>query len=409
MREVLHQLTMALALPIAVSAVWAIRGNPADSSDPLLRATPYRVALAALPLPSAERLREPREPRDWRVRPHAIEDPVGPIRRAALPEIPASASLARVTPADSEREGVAVAAPRATQPEVEPASSPDALPLRWTQAEVSTAPLVAVRSAATRASRDLHAAATPVPVKPSAVKPSAYTPEPSPSTQRSVASVDAAPAVRENLAKPAPAVSEIPAKPVVSAAAVKPALSATVAHPAPAVVAVRSTPTSVRRDAPVASAPDRGGIEKGWHDGFAAAASSPALANAIRETHKGIDLSLADRGRAREHVDVMLPIHEAAAPALALLAASDRPLRSELERFVSETLPGLRELSLPTQDAFAAAPSDGRADFEDEGFPSSRGFLPVLTLLAIPEPTSAALVGATLATLALVRRRGRQR
>jgi hypothetical protein len=58
MRETLHQLTLTLALPIAVGAVWMARAERAEPPA-RERATAYRVELDDLPLPIRERLRTP--------------------------------------------------------------------------------------------------------------------------------------------------------------------------------------------------------------------------------------------------------------------------------------------------------------------------------------------------------------
>ena len=55
MRETLHQLDhlLALALPLAVSAVWIVRGDPAGVRA-TQTATAYRAELAELPLPDSD-------------------------------------------------------------------------------------------------------------------------------------------------------------------------------------------------------------------------------------------------------------------------------------------------------------------------------------------------------------------
>jgi hypothetical protein len=58
MRETLYQLTLTLALPIAVGAVWVARAEWAEPPA-RERATAYRVELDDLPLPIRERLRTP--------------------------------------------------------------------------------------------------------------------------------------------------------------------------------------------------------------------------------------------------------------------------------------------------------------------------------------------------------------
>ncbi len=83
MREALHQLTLSLALPIAVGAVWIAR---AERVEPPAResATAYQVELAELPLPIRERLRTPGFATEVPVARRAPEDSVSPRKRPVL-------------------------------------------------------------------------------------------------------------------------------------------------------------------------------------------------------------------------------------------------------------------------------------------------------------------------------------
>jgi len=107
MRETLHQLTLALALPIAVVAVGTFRGEPAATTA-RETANAYRVELAELPLPTPERLRTPGEAFDWRAPRVTPEDPTPSHRRRALPNPSAPSPVDLAVDAGA---GIAVAAP----------------------------------------------------------------------------------------------------------------------------------------------------------------------------------------------------------------------------------------------------------------------------------------------------------
>jgi hypothetical protein len=118
MRESLHQLTVTLALPIAVTAVWIARG---DATEPRRheRATAYRVELAELPLPTRERLRAPGlSTAAPAPRPAPQEEAAPPERRAVPPAAPQAdadaVDLAFLT--DSDREA-ALASRTDSEPE----------------------------------------------------------------------------------------------------------------------------------------------------------------------------------------------------------------------------------------------------------------------------------------------------
>jgi hypothetical protein len=85
MREILHQLTLALALPIIVGAFWIAR---AERAEPVVeRATAYRAELEQLPLPTRERLRSPGLPAETATPRSAPEEEAAPRdRRPSLPE-----------------------------------------------------------------------------------------------------------------------------------------------------------------------------------------------------------------------------------------------------------------------------------------------------------------------------------
>jgi hypothetical protein len=135
MRETLHQLTLTLALPIAVGAVWIARAERAEPPT-LERATAYRVELADLPLPVRERLRIPGFAAPTPVARRAPEDSAPRRDRPLLGDssLPAPVELAVDT--DSKRDVVAAPSPRAAEEALV------ALPLA-SQAALGTAPHVA--------------------------------------------------------------------------------------------------------------------------------------------------------------------------------------------------------------------------------------------------------------------------
>jgi hypothetical protein len=114
MRETLHQLTLSLALPIAVGAVWIAR---AERAEPPARehATAYRVELADLPLPVRERLRTPGLAAPMPVARRAPEDSAPTPERPTLenPRRPAAVEIA--VESNSKRDVVAAPSPRAAE------------------------------------------------------------------------------------------------------------------------------------------------------------------------------------------------------------------------------------------------------------------------------------------------------
>ena len=147
MRESLYQLSLTLALPLAVTAVWIVRGDPAGVHA-TQTATAYRAELADLPLPTPQRLRAPREAADWLGVHRHPDDPIGRPRRAALPDLAAPPPVELAVEAGTGPDWGVAPFPRDGQPPRTDASAfaaPDAFPI------LPTPLIVASRTAAVRA------------------------------------------------------------------------------------------------------------------------------------------------------------------------------------------------------------------------------------------------------------------
>ena len=431
MRETLHQLSLALALPITVAAVWIVRGDPAGVHA-TQTATAYRAELADLPLPTPQRLRAPREASDWLGVHRQSEDPIARRRRAALLDLAAPKPVALAVEAGSEQARVVAPSPRDGQPSLTGApalAAPDALPT------VSTPLLVASRAAAVPARVD-----TPESDAGAAVE----APEPDPDA-------DAAAGASTASEKTAVARAETPAAPARSFAVLSavPADRPSSAKPAPGVAGVRASalPLPERASGPLSSSPissgpispihasrspsvvvpsrgagsvaaadshetsqrgaGRSSSEKSWREEFAAALPSPALAYATRAASEPVDLSL-DRDEWKDSLlHTLLPATSVTPLPAQWLAAAD-PIADTPASYVAmapHTLPDLARVS-PEVFAGLLHAEDGAAS--PAAFSNSRLFPPIFTLLAIPEPASALLLGAALAALAAPRRRGRR-
>lgn len=364
MRESLRQLTLTLALPTAVIAVWAARGEPAGSAAREL-ATPYGVELAELPLPKRERLRPPGSGVVWQAPRATAEDPSLRPPRPLLsdpspPAPPPVAFGAEAAPA------IGIADAPSPRPAAEPPGvAPDAI----RPALRSGIPVLVAAGAA--------------------VGPQRAAPYPAMATG-SAAPAQSAPESR--IASPAAPTTG--AKP----GAGEPAASA---HPGSAkAVRIASTP-SFR---PISGTPSGKNLAKGF-----------SIADYLRNTpfswranHAPIDTptdtgrvgSDESRGQGRENPNdrpLFTPAGPAWDPAIDLSLGPEEP----------EPAVELPDLPLQALETPAASHAFGRND------DFSGGAAPVLVWLAspsptfkpIPEPGSALLVGAALAGVAAARRR----
>jgi hypothetical protein len=352
MREILHQLTLALALPLAVATVWLVRGESGDAPR-FESAVAHRVQLAPLPLPEKSQLRAPRTALDWRRAPAEAEMPLAP-RRPALPQEPAP--------------------PLALAVNAEPASSPiEAAPLR--AARVDAAPAVAARRAAPPTTLPLLA------------------------TLPGLASPAAGPA----------RVARTAAKADVASAAAKPALRA-VASAAPAATAKpiaspRIAPALHHVGSPGAAPRERAGLaplDDAWRERAKTSAPSPALAHGLREIDQALDLLPGHAKDTRSRFEQLVPTLPASAHPRELAASPAPPLAAL--PLPSAPAPDLG-FAFPVLETLAAQ-LDDLADARDVfGFGSEPVYAPALRVTAIPEPGSAWLIGAGLAAVAAVRRR----
>jgi hypothetical protein len=360
------------------------------------RATAYRVELAELPLPTPERLRAPRAALDWRSAPAtASEAAIPPHRRAALPSLPAPqpVELAAATGSEPMR---GVAAPRgAAQPELPLATRTNLVVPPAPDPVVPTPPTVAAR-AASEGAREVSPA--------DGGRETVAAPETKPTAETAVAET----------ATPGYAALAIGASAAAPASTAHPALlartSATLPAPAPRPIASNAGPVGAAvRDAsdqqsdhaPLVGEAGSGGGEKTWREDIAA---TPApVVRALRDARESLDLSLERGARARSPLDVALPPMVAAAlPQLRSFSWDSKP--GDSDRGAWETPRRLLDLPSPTPEVFARSNRDGA----DEALPmlgsGANRFLPVLAMLAIPEPGSAVLLGTALALLAAARR-----
>jgi len=465
MRETLHplihQLSLALALPLAVTAVWIVRGDPAGVHG-TQTATAYRVELADLPLPAPQRLRAPREATDWLgVRRHP-EDPIARRRRAALPESAAPQPVELGVEAGPEQARVVAPSPRDGQPQLTATTGAPALaaspPL-----PVTTPLIVASRAAAVPARIDAPesnggaaikapepdpdaeaaagastalektgraradsdsvrvadgaavvkiAAGSDVPTR-NPMTPSAKT---APAPTRSVAILSALQADHPRSAKPAPGVTAVRASAIplpekssgrnssgpISSNRISPSHaspSTSSASPSRGAGSVPKREPAKDSHATSERGADWSSIEKGWREELASALPSPALAYATRAASEPVDLSLDRDPWPGSLLHTLLPATSVTALPAEWLAAGDRiaDTPTSLVAMARHTLP---VLALVSPEVFA-----GSTDAEDgaahpAAFSSSRLFPSAFTLLAIPEPGSALLLGAGLAGFA---------
>jgi hypothetical protein len=195
MRETLHQLSLALALPITVGAFWIARS---EQPEPVReRATAYRVELAQLPLPTRERLRSPDLATATVAPQQASEQESAPReRRPALPE-PSETGVAPLDLASRGGSAPAVAAAPIPRPSFEtlgaaPRNTPRAAP----PVAMAAPPLSTRRADAAVAERAAGSATTAPAAKPGP-SPKTRVPEAEPNPmrrERLLAQQDALPA-----------------------------------------------------------------------------------------------------------------------------------------------------------------------------------------------------------------------
>jgi len=454
MRESLHQLSLALALPLAVTAVWIVRGDP--SGVPATQtATAYRAELADLPLPTPQRLRAPREATDGLGVHRHPDDPIARPRRVGLPDRVAPQPIELAVEAGSAPDWGIAPSPRDGQPQRTGApalAAFDAFPT------LSTPLIVASRTAGIRArtgaaqsnagtavetpepdpdakvaapastdpektrvapvdrdsARDADGAPvvkiadgprvpTRIPVKPSAEAPKAPT--------RSPTIVSHVAPDRPSSAKPGPGVAAVPgAAPVLpekSPGRTSPSpISPSHASPRPSVPSPSKAEKSVskrERDADFHETTERGtgrsSNEKGWREELADSLPSPALANAIRTASEPLDLSL-DRDESKDSLlHKLLPAPSVTPQPAQWLAAAD-PIAEAPDNFVAVNPHTLPDFARALAEDFGLS-----SDAEDGASSPPWLFSPILTSHVIPEPASALLLGAALAGLAALRRR----
>ncbi len=381
MRESLHQLSLALALPIAVAMVWIVRGDPSgDHGSQTARA--YRVELAELALPVAQHLRAPRTPVEWRHAPRASEEATARHRRSLLPETAAQPPSELALEAGSERDRGAAKPLRPSQPDALDSAGASVHPPRPDFAPVPTLPLVATRTHPNTAPAELGDG------------------DETPANGATGSERDG-----ETAAGKAPAPAALAATrsvPVRTPAAVaqKSAVKLEPMH-----AAVPKATSAPDQKTPASRPTASHGAEKSGSQAIAAPLPSPALAHAMQESKKSIDLSLNDRGREHSLRDDDKPMVVATPQPLPSVFTFDSapPTRNPL---LSETLVDLLDLPPSASDVLAAGPQHAHdAAASSAAASHSPRFPIVFTLLAIPEPASATLLAAALAALAAARRR----
>jgi hypothetical protein len=179
------------------------------------------------------------------------------------------------------------------------------------------------------------------------------------------------------------------------------------ANAAPTVATLRDAVAPPRDHAAFGGPASSDDIEEAWQQGVAAVPHTPAVAPATSEAKKALDLWLERGGLKGSPFAIALPAVAAAAPPQLRPFAPD-PTPAPADRGVSETPLRAFDLPLPGPAAFARPGDDDAEEASPTFGPGSHRFLPVLTVLAIPEPGSAALLGAALAGLAAARRRERR-
>jgi hypothetical protein len=182
MRETLHQLCLALALPITVGAFWIAR---AERAEPVVRerATAYRAELAQLPLPVRERLRSPSLPAATPAPTSTPEqEPEPRDRRAALPEPSENAAAPVELPSRADSAPAVVATPSAPPSLETPGAAPRNTP-RAAAPAVMAAPSLSSRRSNMPVPGIAAASAAPTATAAPAAKPSSAGPAPAASAE----------------------------------------------------------------------------------------------------------------------------------------------------------------------------------------------------------------------------------
>lgn len=360
MRETLHQLTLALALPIAVGAVWIVRGESVANPVPET-ATAYRAELEDLPLPTRERLRTPDVATDWRAPRVTPEDPTSRRRSPLLPNQSAPPPVDLAVGASSE---TAVAAPPSPRAEPDLPGAPLPAPI-GAPALVAAAPAAASHPRATVP----KIVASTVPVK----------------VPDTVSAVPAQSATASSAAKTAAQTS--------TGSSVAKAVVQSITGTSSAQPPAQSFTGSSGTRAPVQTSPGKSVVNE----------IAPAVLQSVsipdRPTRD------ADPVEIPKNLPEQFPNPIGHAPLMPPGGPEDPPIGLWLQPDSPEpSLPPI-DLPLPALEHAAVASS---VDYGADELPSSaqalRWFATPTTLLLIPEPGSAILLGAALAALGAARR-----
>ena len=404
MRETLHQLSVALALPLAVIAVWVVRGEPAGLPAGET-ATAYRANLADLPLPSRERLRTPGSSIDIRAPRVTPEDASPRHRRPLLPVQSTPPPVDIAVDASSE---TAVDDPPSRRPEQEqPAAVPQplvpapqvppALFAAAPTASLSHRPTTAPKIVAWTVPADLPVAVSAAPVKTiagdSAAKglaPNVDGTSTAKAFEQGTTATFAARAPAPSATGSSPASALVPTSPERSAAK-KTVPAALPIASTPAWVAALGAPPglSQRETTPASSHTPASVPDDAWE---------PATVSPIVMGRDELDVG---QGRGFGNVNDHAPLTP---PGL----SNDRVILSVPSDSFGNSAHAF-DLPLPALEHAAVASS---VDYGAEDLPSSAQpfglFATPTTLQVIPEPGSALLLGAALAALGAVRRRQRR-
>jgi hypothetical protein len=183
--------------------------------------------------------------------------------------------------------------------------------------------------------------------------------------------------------------------------------STSAASPSKGAASVSKREPAVDSNATSERGAGRSSFEQGWREELAAALPSPALAYATRAASETLDLSLDRDESENSLLHTLLPATSVTPLPAQWLAAADR-IADTPASFVAMAPRTLPDLARVSPEVFTGSIGDEDGGASPAPFSNSRLFPPLLTLLAIPEPASALLLGAALAGLAAVRRRERR-